>query len=91
MHFYPGLARKTAVLASRLINNHPLPDDEGRVGHLCALEFVARDGGSWTHPPQDPDGDSTVAMIEGVGSPCRGRLRVDGSGSGCHPIGRSGP
>jgi death on curing protein len=66
VEFYPDLARKTAVLASRLINNHPLPDGNKRVGYLCALEFVARNGGNWTHPANDPEGDETVAMIEGV-------------------------
>lgn len=66
MEFYPDLARKTAVLASRLINNHPLSDGNKRVGYLCALEFVARNGATWTRPPSDPDGDDTVAIIEGV-------------------------
>ena len=66
VEFYPDLARKAAVLAARLINNHPLPDGNKRVGYLCALEFVARNGGTWTHPDNDPDGDDTVAMIEGV-------------------------
>lgn len=66
VEFYPDLARKTAVLAARLINNHPLPDGNKRVGYLCALEFVARNGGTWNHPPDDPDGDDTVAIIEGV-------------------------
>lgn len=66
VEFYPDLARKTAVLAARLINNHPLPDGNKRVGYLCALEFVARNGGTWTHPPDDPEGDDTVAIIEGV-------------------------
>jgi len=66
VEFYPELASKTAVLATRLINNHPLPDGNKRVGYLCALEFVARNGGTWTHPPDDPEGDDTVATIEGV-------------------------
>ncbi len=66
VEFYPDLPRKTAVLAARLINNHPLPDGNKRVGYLCALEFVARNGGTWTHLPDDPNGDDTVAIIEGV-------------------------
>lgn len=41
VEFYLDLARKAAVLASRLINNHPLPDGNKRVGYLCALEFAA--------------------------------------------------
>lgn len=74
VEFYPDLARKTAVLAYRLINNHPLPDGNKRVGYLCALEFVARNGGTWTHPPDDADGDDTVAVIEGVAA---GRIDED--------------
>ena len=66
MEFYTDLATKTAVLASRIIRNHPLPDGNKRVGYLCALEFVARNGGTWINPPDDPDGDITVATIEGV-------------------------
>jgi len=66
VEFSPDLARKTAVLASRLIGNHPLPDGNKRVGYLCALEFVVRNGGTWTHPSDDLEGDETVAMIEGV-------------------------
>jgi death on curing protein len=54
------------VLAARLINNHPLPDGNKRVGYVCALEFVARTGGSWTYTFDNPEGDVTVAVIEGV-------------------------
>ena len=68
VEFSPDLARKTAVLAARLINNHPLPEGNRRVGDLYALEFVARNGGTWTYAPDDPDGDGTVAIIEGVAS-----------------------
>lgn len=46
VEFYPDLARKTAVLAAQLINDHPLPDGNKRVGYLCVLEFVARNGGT---------------------------------------------
>ena len=66
VEFYPDLASKTAILASRIIRNHPLPDGNKRAGFLCALEFVARNGGWWAPPPDDPEGDETVAIIEGV-------------------------
>ena len=66
VEFYTDLATKTAVLAWRIIRNHPLPDGNKRVGYLCALEFVARNGGTWTNPPDDAEGDITVAIIEGV-------------------------
>ena len=66
VEFSPDLARKTAVLASRLIGNHPLPGGNKVVGYLCALEFIVRNGGTWTHPHDDLEGDETVAIIEGV-------------------------
>ena len=73
---YPDLARKTAVLASRRIGNHPLPDGNKRVGYLCALEFVVRNGETWTHPSDDPEGDVTVAIIEGVAAATIGEDEV---------------
>ena len=36
------------------------------MGYLRAIEFVARNGGTWANPPDDPEGDETVAIIEGV-------------------------
>ncbi len=66
VEFYLELAPKAAVLASRLICNHPLSDGNKRVGYQCTLEFIARNGGSWSAPPADPDGDETVEVIEGV-------------------------
>ena len=38
------------------------------MGYLCALEFVVRNGGTWTQPSGDPEGDETVAIIESVGA-----------------------
>lgn len=43
-----------------------VPDDNRRVGYLCTVEFVARSGGRWTHPPDGPERDQTVAIVEGV-------------------------
>ena len=54
------------MLAARLIKNHPLPDGSKRDSYLCAREFVARNAGAWTHPHDDPEGDDTVAVVEGV-------------------------
>jgi death-on-curing protein len=48
---YPALAEKAAVLCSRLVRNHPLPDGNKRVALLAMLELVARNGGRWTPPP----------------------------------------
>lgn len=41
---YPEFATKAAVLCVRLIKNHPLPDANKRVGFLCLVEFVERNG-----------------------------------------------
>ena len=54
------------MLCSRIIRNHPLPDGNKRLGYLCALEFVARNGGRWAPPADDSEGDATVAVIEAL-------------------------
>lgn len=65
--FYPDIASKAAVLCSRIIRNHPLPDGNKRMGFLCAVEFVERNGFTWSAPEGDESGgDETVAIIEAV-------------------------
>ncbi len=44
---YPGLAMKAAVLCSRLLRNHPLPDGNKRVAYLCMIELIRRNGREW--------------------------------------------
>lgn len=48
---YPDLATKAAVLCSRLVRNHPLPDGNKRVALIAMLELVARNGAVWRPPP----------------------------------------
>lgn len=62
VEFYPDLIDKAAVLCTRLVRNHPLPDGNKRVGYLVLLEFLARNGVEWSPPSVD----ETVATIEGV-------------------------
>jgi death on curing protein len=50
---YEGLAVKAAVLCSRLVRNHPLPDGNKRVAYLCMIELIRRNGGEWR--PVAPD------------------------------------
>lgn len=64
VEFYEDLPSKAAVLCSRLVRNHPLPDGNKRAGYISMLEFIARNGGQWTYPPNDPEGDETVDIIE---------------------------
>lgn len=45
--FYPGPADKAAILCSRIVRNHALPDGNKRVGLLCMLEFIERNGLIW--------------------------------------------
>ncbi len=59
---YPQLAEKAAVLCSRLVRNHPLPDGNKRVALLAMLELVARNHGAWTPPPGGQD--EIAATIE---------------------------
>jgi death-on-curing protein len=49
------LAARAAVLCSRIVRNHPLPDGNKRVALLAMLELIARNGGHWSPPPGGQD------------------------------------
>jgi death on curing protein len=66
VEFYTTFAMKVAVLGSRLARNHPLPDGNKRSALLAMIEFAERNGYTWTDPPEDPEGDETVAIMIGV-------------------------
>ena len=57
---YPEPSVKAAVLCSRLVRNHPLPDGNKRVAYLAMREFLARNGYEWIRP----DDDETAEMVE---------------------------
>lgn len=61
---YPDLAMKAAVLCWHLVKNHPLPDGNKRVGYLCMVAFLKRNGLRWRLAPDDPD--AAEAVIRGV-------------------------
>jgi death-on-curing protein len=47
---YPDPATKAAVLCSRVVANHALPDGNKRVGLVLMLEFIERNGMTWIPP-----------------------------------------
>jgi death on curing protein len=57
---HPGLADKAAILCSRLVRNHPLPDGNKRVALLAMLELVARNGGIWIPPSRGQEEIATT-------------------------------
>lgn len=61
---YPDPATKAAVLCSRLIRNHPLPDGNKRIAYICMREFIARNGLEWRRPPDD----EAAEMVERLAS-----------------------
>ncbi|HWF49768.1 MAG TPA: type II toxin-antitoxin system death-on-curing family toxin [Solirubrobacteraceae bacterium] len=61
---YTTFEAKAAVLCSRLVKNHPLPDGNKRAAFLSLLEFVSRNGKVWERSPNDPA--ETDAIIRGV-------------------------
>ena len=63
VEFYPDLVTKAAVLCTRVIKNHPLPDGNKRVGFVCMVEFCRRNGLTWTPPPGDEDGASSAQVV----------------------------
>ncbi len=49
---YPTLADKAAVYASRIVRNHPLPDGNKRTAYDVMVDFIERNGATFTHPPE---------------------------------------
>jgi death-on-curing protein len=48
----------------KIVRNHTLQDGNKRVGYLCMLEFLARNGLAWQR--SDGVSDETVGMVESV-------------------------
>lgn len=48
--FYRDPAERGAILCSRIIRNHPLPDGNKRVGYECMREQLFRAGCEWANP-----------------------------------------
>ena len=44
---YPEFADKAAILCSRLVRNHPLPDGNKRAAYVAMIEFIERHGRTW--------------------------------------------
>ena len=66
VQFYPDLAAKAAVLCAHLVKNHPLPDGNKRLAFVAMVEFVERNGFTWTPPSGDEDGEVTDRVIRAV-------------------------
>ena len=59
---YPEPATKAAILCSRIVKNHALPDGNKRTGLLCMIEFIRRNDLTWNSPDQD-DLASTIERL----------------------------
>ena len=62
--FYPDPAQRAAIVCSRIIRNHPLPDGNKRTGYLCMRMQLEGAGLTFNHP--DGDQDKTADMIEAL-------------------------
>jgi death on curing protein len=62
--FYPDPAQRAAIVCSRIIRNHPLPDGNKRTGYLCMLVQLAHAGLTFTHP--EGGQDETADVIEAL-------------------------
>lgn len=65
--FYPDPAQRAAIVCSRIIRNHPLPDGNKRTGYLCMLIQLDRAGLVFEHPSggQDETADVVEALAAG--------------------------
>ncbi|MCW2984677.1 MAG: filamentation induced by cAMP protein Fic [Conexibacter sp.] len=59
--FYEGYALRAAILASRIVRNHPLIDGNKRLALLAMIEFLWRNDRPW---PSDLDQDEVAETFE---------------------------
>jgi death-on-curing protein len=62
--FYSDPAQRAAIVCSRIIRNHPLPDGNKRTGYLCMRMQLEAAGLMFDHP--DGDQDKTADVIEAL-------------------------
>lgn len=62
--FYPDPAQRAAIVCSRIIRNHPLPDGNKRSGYICMLIQLERAGLTFKHPPGGQD--ETADVVEAL-------------------------
>jgi death-on-curing protein len=51
--FYPDPAQRAAIVCSRIIRNHPLPDGNKRTGYLCMRLQLEGAGLTFEHSDDD--------------------------------------
>jgi death-on-curing protein len=59
--FYEGYALRAAILASRIVRNHPLIDGNKRLALVAMIEFLWRNDQPW---PSDLDQDEVAETFE---------------------------
>jgi death-on-curing protein len=60
---YPDFVDKAAVLLTRLVGNHPLPDGNKRAAWVALRLFVEINGWSWRPMPSVGDAEQAVLGI----------------------------
>lgn len=63
--FYDDPAERAAIVCSRLIRNHPLPDANKRTAYLCMREQLHRAGLAWSPPSEDERVDTIERLASG--------------------------
>jgi death-on-curing protein len=63
--FYPDFVMQAAVLCSRVLRDHPLPDGNKRAAWVSLQEFLARNGRTWRPPPVDEAEQVVLAAASG--------------------------
>jgi len=62
VELFPTFEDKAAIYCARLVTYHALPDGNKRTAYDVMIEFVERNGRTWTHPTGGLS--ETATMIE---------------------------
>jgi prophage maintenance system killer protein len=61
VELFPSFEAKAGIYCARIVAYHPLRDGNKRTGYDVMVEFVERNGRSWTHP--DGGLNETATMV----------------------------
>jgi death-on-curing protein len=62
VELFPTLEAKAAIYCARLVTYHPFPDGNKRTAYDVMIEFVERNGRTWTHARRGIE--ETAEMLE---------------------------
>jgi death on curing protein len=69
VELFPTFEAKAAIYCARLVAYHPLPDGNKRTAYDVMIEFIERNGRTWTHQASLEQTASMIVRLAGEPPP----------------------